>query len=296
MAQFAKTIFPHVSYAAFRPSYPDTLYNVVLGYHQGPKNLCVDLGTGHGVVARALASRFTQVIGTDPSSGMIEQARSSISKLEYSNVSFSTSSAEHLPFLKTESVDLIVAGQAAHWFDATRLWPEMNRVVRKNGSLAFWGYKDPVFTDFPNATKVLDDYAYGKSEDTLGPYWSQPGRGKVQNKFRDIQPPETEWNDVQRIEYEPGTKGPRTGEGTLFLSRRTAIGDCLRYVRTWSSFSSWQESHLDQTSREQGGQGDIVDEMFDKMREAEPTWQVKNWLEMDVEMEWGSGLLMARRR
>ena len=296
MAQFAKAIFSHASYAAFRPSYPESLYNAVLSYHQGPRNLCVDLGSGHGIVARALAPHFTQVIGTDPSPGMIEQAKSSTPKPIYPNMSFNASSAEHLAFINDESVDLIVAGQAAHWFDTIRLWPEMKRVLRKGGTLAFWGYKDPVFPDFPNATKILDDYAYGNSEDTLGPFWSQPGRERVQNKLRDIVPPESEWTDIRRIEYEPGTKGPRTGEGTMFLSKKITIGDCLKYVRTWSSFSSWQESHGDKISREQGGQGDVVDEMFDMMRDAESDWQNDAWREMEIEMEWGSGLLMARHR
>lgn len=138
----SKSTFSHASYATFRPSYPPSLYNTVLAYHQGLKAACVDLGCGHGLVARALSSKFSKVIGTDPSDGMIKQAESSTSREDYPNLSFRRSSAESMPFLKDASVDLVVAGQAAHWFDTTQLWPEMNRVLRKGGTLAFWGYKD----------------------------------------------------------------------------------------------------------------------------------------------------------
>lgn len=130
----------------------------------------------------------------------------------------------------------------------------------------------------------------------LGPYWSQPGRSKVENKLRDIVPPVDKWEDVRRIEYEPGTRGPKTGAGTMYLSRRMTLGECMNYVRTWSSYSSWQDK-FQSKKRSDGGDGDVVDEMFDKMRSAEPEWQRDEaWMEKEVEIEWGSGLLLARRR
>jgi hypothetical protein len=51
-------------------------------------------------------------------------------------------------------------------------------------------------------------------------------------------------------------------------------------------------------SREDGGEGDIVDEMFDKMLEAEPEWRAmgERWRDFEVESEWGSVILLARRK
>ena len=95
----------------------------------------MDLGCGHGVVTRYLSHAFSDVIGTDPSDGMIEQAQLSTSQGDHSNVIFRKSSAESLTFLKNESVDLVVAGQAAHWFDTRLLFPEMGRILRKGGKL-----------------------------------------------------------------------------------------------------------------------------------------------------------------
>ncbi|KAL8828146.1 MAG: hypothetical protein Q9170_006729 [Blastenia crenularia] len=296
MAQFAKTTFSHASYAAFRPSYPTALYETVLNYHDGPKSLCVDLGTGHGLVARSLAPYFTKVIGSDPSAGMIKQATSLTPKKDFPNVNYQEAAAESLPFLQDSSVDLVVAAQAAHWFDYPRLFPEMKRVVRHEGTLAFWAYKDHVFVDHPGATDVLNRYAYGDSNDLLGPYWSQPGRSFVQSKLRNIEPPRDDWEDVKRIEYEPRAEGSRSGTGTMFLHRRVKLQECMNYIRTWSSFHAWQEAHPAAQSRQEGGNGDVVDEMFDEMKTLEGGWQVDNWEEHEVEIEWGTGLLLARKR
>ena len=231
---------------------------------------------------------------------MIEQAESSSSTAltshpdSYPNLTFRQSAAESLPFLDDGSVDMVVAGQAAHWFDYKRFFPEMIRILRKNGTLALWGYKDHVFVDYPKATKVLNEYAYGKDEQLLGSYWSQPGRSIVQNKFRDIQPPNDNWDNVKRVEYEPGTNGSNSGEGTMFLRRRLKLGECMNYIRTWSAFHAWQEKHPDQQRRSEGGNGDVVDEMFDKMKSVETDWVESE--EKEVEIEWGSGLLLARKK
>lgn len=101
---------------------------------------------------------------------------------------------------------------------------------------------------------------------------------------------------MQRIEYEPGTGGPKTAEGTMFLNRLMALGECMDFIRTRSAYGAWQDK-FQTKKRVNGGEGDIVDEMFDKMRSAEPDWrQDEAWMEKKVEIEWGSGLLLARRR
>jgi SAM-dependent methyltransferase len=216
----------------------------------------------------------------------------------YRNITYREASAESLPFLVDEEVDMVVAGQAAHWFDLPRLWPEMNRIVRKGGTLAFWGYKDHVFVDYPRATDILNQYSYGKGKDRLGDYWPEPGRSIVQNKLRDIQPPHETWEDIRRIEYEPRARGPRSGEGHLLLERRMKLGDVEEYVRTWSSVHNWLQDHPEAKRAKEGGMGDVVDEMFERMVEEEEEWkQAKSsWKEKYVDIEWGSGVLLARKR
>ncbi|KAL8744712.1 MAG: hypothetical protein Q9190_003070 [Brigantiaea leucoxantha] len=227
---------------------------------------------------------------------MLAQARSLTPTQDYPNVSFERAPAESTPFVSDHSVDVVVAGQAAHWFDCSLLFVELGRILRTNGTLAFWAYKDHVFVDYPKATDILNKYAYGPADNLLGPYWSQPERAKVQNLLRDVQPPKGEWVDIERIEYEPGVKGAHSGEGTMFLHKRLTVADCMEYIRTWSAYHAWQENHIDAKKRTEGGLGDVVDDMFDEMRETEPSWQIPDWELIEIEIEWGTGLLLARKR
>ncbi|KAI9768282.1 MAG: hypothetical protein M1839_004146 [Geoglossum umbratile] len=298
MAVFAKSVFPHAAYSAFRPEYPIFLYKTILAYHQHPRKLVVDLGCGHGIVSRALSDSFEHVLGCDPSKGMLERAiHITYSGRGHCNVTYREALAESLPFLADEEVDMVVAGQAAHWFDLPRLWPEMNRIVRKGGTLAFWGYKDHVFVDYPRATEILNQYSCDKGKNLLGDYWP-PERSILQNKLRDIQPPSETWEDIQRLEYEPRANGQRSGDGHLLLAKRMKLGDVEEYVRTWSSTHNWQQAHPGAKRADEGGVGDIVDEMFEKMVDVEEDWkQAKpSWKEKEVNVEWGSGILLARKR
>lgn len=225
---------------------------------------------------------------------MIKQARESSksqTNLEFKEGSAETGSKEI--GLEDGSVDLVVAGQAAHWFDYEKLWPEMARIVRPGGTLAFWGYKDHVFVDHPKATAIMQDYAYDAHPDKLGSYWPQPGRSYVQDKLRIIRPPTADWESVDRIEYEPGTSGSRSGDGTLFMERESSVGEVKEYVRTWSSYHGWTETHPEQVARSRGGKGDIMDEMFDRIAREEEAFRDE---ENRVRIEWGSAVVMARRK
>jgi len=88
--------------------------------------------------------------------------------------------------------------------------------------MAFWGYSDQVLVNYPKATRMIEEFYYRPHKDAMGPYWQQPGRSIVQDKLRVIQSPETEW-EVERIEYEPGTAGSRSGEGTIFMEQRMTV-------------------------------------------------------------------------
>lgn len=256
----------------------------------------MDLGCGHGIVTRHLSASFDQVLGIDPSPGMISQAKLTTSPEEYYNIEFKESSAESLAFLADKSVDAAVAGQAAHWFHYPTLFTELHRILRQDGTIAFWGYKDMCFINHPRATEIFRVYCHSKDEQLMGPYWSQPGRSIVENKLRDIQPPTGHWRDIQRIEYEPEINRRMTGEGTMFMSKTLKLGDCMNHIRTFSAFHAWQEKYPEKNKRREGGKGDVVDKLFDEMISAEPDWQkCIPWEEIMVDIEWGTGLILARK-
>ncbi|KAK5118499.1 hypothetical protein LTR62_003014 [Meristemomyces frigidus] len=292
MASFAKSSFSAASYAQFRPTYPRSLYNTVLAYHRGPRRQCLDLGCGTGILTREVAKNFDCVLGTDPSTNMIKQAREQ-SQSQHGNVTFQQGSAESTPELGDGSVDLVVAGQAAHWFTYDLLWPEMARLVRPGGTLAFWGYSDPMFVTCPRASEIMKAYQYDTRPGKLGSYWSMPGRSYVQDKLRIIQPPSADWVDVERIEYDVGTEGRGSGVGKLFMERKLTVGDMKGYLRTWSNYHEWSRANAGASTGGEGGRGDVIDEMFEEIAEGEDVFGKE---ENEIDIEWGSGLIMARRR
>jgi SAM-dependent methyltransferase len=224
---------------------------------------------------------------------MLEQARASTPSSEFPNVSYVQAPAEQLGFVEAKSVDMVVAAQAAHWFDQSRLWQELARVVRTAGSVAFWGYNDHVLVEWPRASRVVDHYSYGEGRDCMGRYWPQPGRSIVRANLRPIVPPEKDWKEIERWEYRPGRNEGVDGESLKFMEAETTVRALGNACRTWSAYHVWMEDH-DVKPRDQGGEGDVVDVMLDEMAEAEG-WE-GNWMEKVVKLEWGSVVLMAERR
>jgi len=163
------------------------------------------------------------------------------------------------------TVYLVVAGQAAHWFNYPKLWPEMKRVVRKGGTLAFWGYKDssdPEVTAWIqlNCLRRLSQRLPRSSVSTprviMSGFLSDlTGRNLADRSCKTSY--EIHWDDMERIEYEPGTKEARTGEGTMLLSSRIRLGECMNYIRTWSVFNAWYDQ-LQKIKRGDGGEGDTL--------------------------------------
>ncbi|KAF7857979.1 hypothetical protein EAF04_009336 [Stromatinia cepivora] len=317
MATFAQKSFSATSYATFRPSYPQKLYTQILNYHHGPRTTLLDLGCGHGLITRALGSAggFEKIWGTDPSRVMIEEAKALSNKPNANNphgregkIQWRQASAEDLSFVEDGTLDMVVAGQAAHWFDFSRVWGEIYRKLRKGGTVAFWGYKDNLLVDFPAATLVLDKYCYGEDERFMGGFWEQPGRERLRGLYRDrvMQPPGNLFGDVQWMRYEPGLGGKGSGEGEVLMGRRMKLGELEGYWRTFSAFFEWVKAHPERKrleSEKVGGErsegmGDVIDEMFEEMLEVELELrgkEGKDWRDVEVETEWGSVILLARK-
>ena len=269
----------------------------------------LDLGCGHGLVARALAPHFARVVGLDPSARMVAQAQRLTPPELAAKVTFGRGTAEDLRAVAPEdaSVDAVVAGQAAHWFDYARAWPELARVTRKGGTLAFWGYKDHVVVGAgPEVAEIFYRYTYGAGEpcvgmESLARFWEQPGRDILRDSYRAIEPPEGQWEDVRRIAWDPERKTGELGQGpeeAMWQRKRLRLGELEGYVRTYSSFKNWQEEYPEMKSRAEGGERDVVDRMFDEVVAAVPEYEQagEKWRDVEVDVAWGTVILLARRR
>lgn len=279
----------------------------------GPRQHHLDLGCGHGIATRALAPHFTNATGTDPSQGMLRAAAASTPSAQHENITWETGTSTSFPsHIKPSSIDFISAAQAAHWFPYPATWDALAHIVRPGGTVAFWGYADPVFPQSEGASNVLHRWAYGSGKDRqrLGGYWTHPGRRIVEGLLGEIAQdlPLDTWEDVKWLRWEPRSKyewagdvpvvdGDVVGKGqddveAVRMQKRMSVQAVKSFVRTWSAFHAWSEAHQSDRGRHEGGQGDVVDWMFDEIADAEPTWRDPKH---EIRVDWPVGVVLARR-
>jgi len=97
----------------------------------------LDVGTGAGHTALALAPRVAHVVLTDPVDAMLAAARGIFNNAGVRNAEFVTAVAERLPFPDAD-FDIVTTRLAAHHFDNVALaMREAARVLRPGGRFIF---------------------------------------------------------------------------------------------------------------------------------------------------------------
>lgn len=164
-------------YARARPTYPDGLFAYLANAAPG-REAALDVATGNGQAAIALARHFHRVTGIDGSKSQLENAAPA------DNIAYEHAQADALPLLDN-SVDLVTIAQALHWLPLDQFYAEVGRVLKPKGLVAAITYNTPRFEvgEIDQAIDVL-------YEDILGPYW--PGeRVHVETAYRDLDFPFT---------------------------------------------------------------------------------------------------------
>lgn len=125
------------AYAEHRPDYPAASIRWALQPIATPTPVVLDLGAGTGKLTEGLLAVGAEVIAVEPDAAMrAELAR------RFPEVHASAGAAEAIP-LADGSVDAVLAGQAFHWFDQARAFPEIARVLRVGGVFAaLWNEDD----------------------------------------------------------------------------------------------------------------------------------------------------------
>ncbi|HZC07995.1 MAG TPA: methyltransferase domain-containing protein [Ktedonobacterales bacterium] len=100
-----------------------------------PGDVALDVSTGGGHVALALAPHVARMVASDLTPRMLMVARAHLTARGATNVDYVIADAERLPFLD-ESFDLVTVRIAPHHYpDAGRAVREMARVVKRGGRL-----------------------------------------------------------------------------------------------------------------------------------------------------------------
>lgn len=139
------------NYARYRPGYPRAAIDLLAARCGLAAGAAVaDLGSGTGILTELLLERGARVYAVEPNDAMRAAAETRLAgRAGFSSV---VGSAEATT-LAAASVDLLVAGQAFHWFDTQRARGEALRVLRSTGSGALlWNERPQVSQPF------LDEY------------------------------------------------------------------------------------------------------------------------------------------
>ncbi len=121
-------------YAALRPGYPADAVAFLVG--DGARRV-LDLGAGTGLLTEVLLAAGHDVVAVDPSPEMLGELAARLP-----GVVTAVGTAEAIPF-GDASVDAVVAGQAAHWFDPAPAAREIGRVLRPGGTVGLiWNSRD----------------------------------------------------------------------------------------------------------------------------------------------------------
>jgi SAM-dependent methyltransferase len=127
-------------YATYRPGLPDSFYDRLERYGPLAGAAALDLGTGPGLTALALARRGARVTGIDISPEQIDAARRSAAEQGLDGTTeFLVRPAEQTG-LPPASFDLVTASQCWVWFDHDAALGEVVRVLRSGGILVVAHY------------------------------------------------------------------------------------------------------------------------------------------------------------
>jgi SAM-dependent methyltransferase len=142
------------NYVKYRPAYPGAVAERLseLGLlREGA--VIADIGSGTGISSELFLRRGHEVFGIEPNREMRKAGEKLLSSFDRFHSLDATAEATTLP---DASVDLVVAGQAFHWFDAEKARAEFLRILKPGGAVVLiWNDRRTDSTDFLRAYEDL---------------------------------------------------------------------------------------------------------------------------------------------
>ncbi len=156
------------NYVKYRPDYP----REVIDYLEAncgltTASVLADVGCGTGISTKLFLENSNRVFGVEPNAAMRAAAEEYLAPFPNFTSVEGTSDDTTLP---DASVDLVVAAQAFHWFDAEKTRPEFKRILKPCGHIVLiWNERQLDTTPFlveyeAFLLKYADDYTHVRHE------------------------------------------------------------------------------------------------------------------------------------
>jgi len=141
------------NYVKYRPGYPAAVLDFLFettGFTSSWK--VADIGSGTGISTSLFLNNGNTVYAVEPNDAMREKAEELLGN-DPGFISIN-GTAEHTG-LAASSADLVIAGQAFHWFEPVAARKEFERIVRPGGAIALMWNERQVDSEFEKAYEGL---------------------------------------------------------------------------------------------------------------------------------------------
>ncbi len=159
------------NYVKYRPSYPPQVLDTLQTHCSlNAESIVADVGSGTGIFTTLLLERGYKVFAVEPNENMRAASEKDLS----GNPLFhSTTGKAEDTGLDANSIDLITAAQAFHWFNRDKAKREFTRVLKPDGWLAMiWNvrttgqqfqkaYENVLVQSAPEYKKPMQNYRAG---------------------------------------------------------------------------------------------------------------------------------------
>ena len=199
----------------------------------------LDIATGTGEFARALAPRVARVTGLDATDAMLEQGRKFVAQAGLDNVEFRKGVVETLPF-EDETFDVVSSRYAFHHFaDPKPVISEMDRVCKAGGYVLIVDIVVPEKSNGAtyNYYEWLCDRSHTRclEHDEFPSYFRLFGMEVVSARKRDLEEGLVEWMDFSLTEKRDREEIHRAVSAELNGGPKTGLApyerDAVSYFR-----------------------------------------------------------------
>jgi SAM-dependent methyltransferase len=118
-------------YVQFRPHYPIEIIDLLAAKCDlTPESVIADIGSGTGLLAKIFLENGNPVIGIEPNKEMRQAGEEYLAEFGRFTSMDGTAEITRLP---AHAMDIVISGQAFHWFDHTKARTEFMRILKPEG-------------------------------------------------------------------------------------------------------------------------------------------------------------------